>query len=411
MNHPPSDATNLRLVPSDEPRSVDLRERVADGAPTLKSPLSAIVPSWLLSLVLHAGLFALLAVSLPGLRGGIVGDPDGDLRSVGIWVGHPGDGSDGDGSGTGSAKAAAGQTKLVPSIKSDPFAETVVSTSPPSITIPDLSTPVVRPEAGLPVDLSPRPLNPAVPNPVAASPILGPGPRPERPGLYQPTAEPRSSGGKAGSGDSGSGGGRRSSRGSTPFFGIVDVGSRFVYLIDCSGSMYSHNAMGAAKNELLKSLRTLNRFQQCQIRFYNTDQRWLKAPGKVDFRFFSADEKNLRLASEFIQEIEPDGGTQHVTAIQLALRLHPDVLFFLTDGGKPGLSPSDLVELKRINERHSRIHCVQFSSQDDPDAAAATDFLRKLAAQSDGEYVCRDVSRFDAPSPAHGVARPPGKER
>ncbi len=193
MNHPPTVATNLRLVPSDdEPRSRDFRDQAVDGGPALKSGLSAIVPSWLLSLVLHAGLFALLAVSLPGLRGGIVGDPDGDLRSVGIWVGHPGDGSDGDGSGTGSAKAAAGETNLVPSIKSDPFAETVVSTSPPSTTIPDLSPPVVRPEAGLPVDLSPRPLNPAVPNPVAASPILGPGPRPERRGLYQPSAEPPS---------------------------------------------------------------------------------------------------------------------------------------------------------------------------------------------------------------------------
>ena len=31
---------------------------------------------------------------------GIVGDPDGDLRSVGIWVGHLGDGTDGDGADT-----------------------------------------------------------------------------------------------------------------------------------------------------------------------------------------------------------------------------------------------------------------------------------------------------------------------
>jgi hypothetical protein len=99
-----------------------------------------------------------------------------------------------------------------------------------------------------------------------------------------------------------------------------------------------------------------------------------------------------------------------VNALQLALRLHPDVIFFLTDGGKPGLSPVDLEEVKRINERRSRIHCVQFSSQDDPDAAAANDFLRKLAAQSDGEYVCRDVSHFDAPSAAHGAARSSGEE-
>ncbi|HEV8003005.1 MAG TPA: hypothetical protein VGP63_24175, partial [Planctomycetaceae bacterium] len=368
-----------------------------------------IVPSWLLSLVLHAGLFALLAVSLPGLRGGIVGDPDGDLRSVGIWVGRSGDGSDGDGSGTGSAKAAAGETKLVPAVKGDQLNNQVPSTAPTPTTVPDVSGSFVRPEISPSAVLDPVVPSPVAPTSVAVSPVLGPGPRPDRRGLYQPS-QPGSAVGKSGGADSGSGGGRRGSRGSTPFFGIVDVGSRFVYLIDCSGSMYSHNAMGAAKNELLKSLRTLNRFQQFQVVFYNTEQKWLKAPGKVDFRFFSADEKTLRLASEFIGEIDPDGGTQHVTAIQLALRLHPDVIFFLTDGGKPGLSPFDLEELKRTNDRHSRIHCVQFSSADDPDAAAAADFLEKLAAQSDGEYVCRDVSRFDTPIAAPGSNKRSGKE-
>jgi hypothetical protein len=409
MNHPPTDATNLRLVPSEDPRSDGPRERAAESTPVLTSRLSAIVPSWLLSLVLHAGLFALLAVSLPGLRGGIVGDPDGDLRSVGIWVGHSGDGSDGDGSGTGSAKAAAGETK-VPAIKSDPFTPQVPSTAPTPTTVPDVFAPVARPEISPPAVLDPVATNLVPATSVAVPPILGPGLRPERRGLYQPNAQPGAAAGKSGGADAGTGGGLRGSRGSTPFFGIVDVGSRFVYLIDCSGSMYSHNAMGAAKNELLKSLRTLNRLQQFQVVFYNTEQKWLKAPGKVDFRFFSADEKTLRLASEFIGEIDPDGGTQHVTAIQLALRLHPDVIFFLTDGGKPGLSSSDLEELKRTNDRHSRIHCVQFSSADDPDAAAAADFLQKLAAQSDGEYVCRDVSRFDTPSTPLGSNKRSDKE-
>lgn len=408
MNHLPTEATKLRLVPSEDPRSDGPREGAAESAPALKSRLSAIVPSWLLSLVLHAGLFALLAVSLPGLRGGIVGDPDGDLRSVGIWVGHSGDGSDGDGSGTGSAKAAAGAIKLVPSVRIDPLTTPVPSTAPTPV--PDVSGSSIRPEISPPAVLDPVTRNPVPAPSVAVSPILGPGPRPERRGLYQATGQPGSAVGKPGGAESGTGGGRRGSRGSTPFFGIVDVGSRFVYLIDCSGSMYSHNAMGAAKNELLKSLRTLNRFQQFQVVFYNTEQKWLRAPGKVDFRFFSADEKSLRLASEFIGEIDPDGGTQHVTAIQLALRLHPDVIFFLTDGGKPGLSSSDLEELKRTNDRHSRIHCVQFSSADDPDAAAAADFLQKLAAQSDGEYVCRDVSRFDTPSAPLASNKLSGKE-
>jgi Ca-activated chloride channel family protein len=407
MTHPPTDATRLRLVTAEAGGRPD-NSRDSDGAsaPLLRPSLLATVPSWLLSLVLHAALFVVLAFSLPGLRGGIVGDPDGDLRSIGIWVGHSGDGSDREGNG-GRAKGAnevtrtetkATETKLVPAPKGD------ATTKP--IARPQSENPLVAAPPS-PVEAHESPA--AAPNPVPASPILGPG---ERPGLFRPTDEPSSTAGKSGDGSAAGkpGVGRRGSRGSTPFFGIVDVGSRFVYVIDCSGSMYSHDAMKAAKKELLQSLRSLTRFQQFQIVFYNTEQKWLKAPGKVDFRFFSADEKSLRLASDFIREIEPEGGTQHLTAIELALRLHPDVVFFLTDGGKPGLSPDDFEELKRLNERHTRIHCVQFSSKDDPDAAEAALFLRKLAGQSDGEYVCRDVTRFDAPSAPRTVARPRGEE-
>jgi hypothetical protein len=403
MNPPSSASPNLRLVPSEsgEPRA---REDSPANQPSLKPGLLAIVPSWLFSLVLHAGLVVLLAASLPGLRGGIVGDPDGDLRTVGIWVGQSGDGSDPE-KGSGGAKSTGDQTQVVPTI---PAKTNAPAPPPPFASAPLNTLPSPSPERA---PAHPNTQSPVVSNDVPALPILGPDERPERAGMFRPSAQPSSNGGKTGSADStGNGRGRRGSRGTTPFFGIVDRGSRFVYVIDCSGSMFSHNAMAAAKNELVKSLRTLNRAQQFQIVFYSTEQKWLKVPGKVDFRFFSADETSLRRANEFIAEIQPDGGTQHLTAVELALRLSPDVIFFLTDGGKPGLSSFDLEELKRRNERQTRIHCVQFRSDDDEDAIAAEEFLRKLAAQNNGEYVCRDVSRFDAPSVPRSAARPSREE-
>jgi hypothetical protein len=400
MNSPPSDSPNLRLVPSESGQPRARENSPANREQSFKPGLLAIVPSWLFSLVLHAGLLVLLAASLPGLRGGIVGDPDGDLRTVGIWVGQSGDGSDPE-QGSGGAKPAAGQTKIVPTLPAKTHAPAL-----PVTPAPLNASPSIAPALALPKNHSP-----VASNDIPALPILGPGERPGRPGMFQPSAQPSSSGGKTGSTDSaGNGRGRRGSLGSTPFFGIVDMGSRFVYVIDCSGSMFSHNAMAAAKNELVKSLRTLNRAQQFQIVFYSTEQKWLKVPGKVDFRFFSADETSLRRANEFIAEIQPDGGTQHLTAVELALRLRPDVIFFLTDGGKPGLSSFDLEELKRLNERHTRIHCVQFRSDDDEDAVAAEEFLRKLAVQNDGEFVCRDVTRFDAPSVPRSAARPSCEE-
>ena len=140
-------------------------------------------------------------------------------------------------------------------------------------------------------------------------------------------------------------------------------GARFVYVIDCSGSMIGHNAMQSAKNELLSSLRTLNRSQQFQIIFYNMRQKWMKAPGNVNLQYFSATGVNRRLAEQFVTEIQPDDGTMHLPALRLALRLHPDVIYFLTDAGEEGqwLSAGDLEEVRRLNNGHSPAS-IAFSS-------------------------------------------------
>src|ERR1700733_7512467 len=68
------------------------------GGPPIKRGLAA-VPSWMLSLVLHGALIVVLATMLAGRTGGIVGDPNGDFRRIGIYVGHSGGNGKGDGSG------------------------------------------------------------------------------------------------------------------------------------------------------------------------------------------------------------------------------------------------------------------------------------------------------------------------
>ncbi len=48
-------------------------------------------------------------------------------------------------------------------------------------------------------------------------------------------------------------------RGETQFFGIKDKGTRFVFVIDCSDSMQSHNAIHFAKSELKKAFHCSSR--------------------------------------------------------------------------------------------------------------------------------------------------------
>jgi hypothetical protein len=361
------------------------------NAPPIKRGLIA-VPSWMLSLVLHGGLIVLLAAVLASRSGGIVGDPNGDFRRIGIYVGHSGGG--GDGTGEGPSEKEIGSTR---------------ATAP--------QQPAAAPPTHLVADSVPTPATPAeAPKAVAvqtskSQPVIGPGatidtpPDHARKPLAESTGtsseEPRESkpptSGKLDGlayatrgGGSGHGGGPRGSYGTAPFFGIWDAGAKFVYVIDCSGSMFSYNSMQAAKNELLSSLASLRRSQQFQIVFYNLDQRWMKAPGKTDFQYFPASESNRRLAAQFVAEVQPGGGTLHLPALTLALQLHPDVIFFLTDAGEPAMKPEEMEEIQRLNGGRSRIHCVQFGMHDNE----AADFLRKLAAQNNGDFAYQNVKRF-----------------
>jgi hypothetical protein len=388
-----------------------LPTRFEDGsAPRLKRRLAAI-PSWMLSLVLHGGLIIVLAAAFSNRSGGIVGDPNGDFRRIGIYVGHSGDGSE----GTGGDKSSppSGPKSASPDVKQGK----APLPAPPAISQAAKTTAPEAP-AKEPVP-QPKPI-PAAPANIAevtaavskSAPIIGPGPAETLPvaeaktpaassqldtsGTAAPEGAARKSGRWDGlayetkGGGSGTGGGPRGSYGTAPFFGIWDAGAKFVYVIDCSGSMFSYRAIEAAKNELLSSLANLKRSQQFQIVFYNLDQRWLKAPGKTDFQYFPASASNRRLAAQFIAEVQPDGGTLHLPALKLALRLHPDVIYFLTDAGEPAMKPEEMEQIRQANAGLSRIHCIQFGMNDN----AAADFLRKLAADNNGDFAYQNVKRF-----------------
>lgn len=374
------------------------------NGPPIKRGFAA-VPSWMLSLILHGGLVVALATILAGRTGGIVGDPNGDFRRIGIYVGHSGGNGKGDGTGD---DATSGVEQHAPSPKP--------AVTPAPAPMPKVEKPVPKPEkpAAVAIPETKEPVAPAS----KPQPVIGPtsvaDAQPPAGILSQKQPIVASGQQAAGStvpsngkwdglvyetrgGGSGHGNGH-GSYGNAPFFGIWDAGARFIYVIDCSGSMFSYNAMQAAKNELLSSLANLRRSQQFQIVFYNLDQQWMKAPGKVDFQYFAANESNRRLAAQFVATVQPEGGTQHLPALELALRLHPDVIFFLTDAGEPGMKPEEMEEIRAQNGGRTRIHCVQFGMNDNE----AAEFLRKLAAQNDGDFAYQNIKRF---ADSHSFAR------
>jgi hypothetical protein len=191
------------------------------------------------------------------------------------------------------------------------------------------------------------------------------------------------------SGDAFSGaGGDQASKGeeaTTMLFGVSGSGTQFVYVFDRSDSMngFSGRPLRAAKSELINSLGSLTERQQFQIIFYNEQPRPFSLPG-VPMAMVRAEPSNLELAKNYIRSIAAYGGTEHESALKLALRMGPDVIFFLTDARIPRLSEIELRDIQmRATTTGTTIHCIEFGADRGPQSDS---FLTQLATMNQGQY-------------------------
>ena len=181
------------------------------------------------------------------------------------------------------------------------------------------------------------------------------------------------------------------------FMGTRDQGAKVVFVVDASGSMTAHNSMQVAKSALVSSLQSLEGNQQFLIIFYDDKPAMLDLRGIRAPQLYSATEINKTLARQKIAGIQPGTGTQHVPALEMALQLNPDVIFFLTDGQEPPIHPKELEQLRQQNVRKTRIHCIEFGvGQEISESVAPNNFLRKLSRQNGGTYRYFDVTKFKA---------------
>ena len=180
----------------------------------------------------------------------------------------------------------------------------------------------------------------------------------------------------------------------TSVFGAEGVGNKFVYVFDRSASMdgYQGRPLRAAKAELIASLQDLDKVHQFQIIFYN-DQPTVFNPFRPQPpRMLFGDAQWKRLAQNFVRGVIAAGGTHHLEAIELALGMNPDVIFFLTDAAEPQLSPSQLDRIRRKNSRiGATINAIEFGAGPNQ---GGINFLVRLAHQNNGHHVYVDVTRL-----------------
>ncbi len=322
------------------------------------------LPGWLASIIVHSLLLVGFAFGLRGCGSGSSLSASGEFdnfREVGIHIRNskPTDQqNESESNNKSNAEPNPTETTPIPSSQSLNVANSATADSEPPLA---LSLP----------DSGPNLIGAGIPQSTSGTGGGSPGE------LLRPNAI-KSSGGSA-------------QAGGTSFFGIRDRATRFVYVVDRSGSMHGAPLI-AAKSELIRSLRQLESTHQFQVLFYSGDRQDLlnldqsRKPG-----LYWATNINVTLAEQRISSITAGEGTNHKLALLRALRMTPEVIFFLTDADEPSLTAAELEAVRIANRSRTRIHAVQFGKGAD---LALVNFLKKLAKQNGGTYRYQDTNVF-----------------
>ncbi|MBB3206583.1 hypothetical protein FHS27_002395 [Rhodopirellula rubra] len=184
--------------------------------------------------------------------------------------------------------------------------------------------------------------------------------------------------------------GRGAGKMTTQVFGVSGTGSTFVYVFDRSESMRAGGSapLRASKAELIRSLDTLTERQQFQIIFYNDSAEVFRSHGDR-VGLVLGEEATIERAKDFVRRTTAIGGTEHEAALRMALRMAPDVIFFLTDAKIQTMSERQLDDItRRAENAGTTIHAIQFGTG--PPTSGT--FLERLVRRNGGGYRYVDVT-------------------
>jgi hypothetical protein len=192
------------------------------------------------------------------------------------------------------------------------------------------------------------------------------------------------SSGKSGAGGSGSfnavaalgsgAGGGGSGKG-VGFFGTQARAESVVFVVDMSGSM-SGRRFSRAVDELVRSLGALIPSQRFWVFFYNGQTHPLFDQKRA--KLISATESSRSKAVKWIKAQRPEGDTYPEDALTQALKLNPQVIFFLTDGEIPDTTLETVHAYNR--DRKTVIHTIAFEYE------GGAEILKSIARENRGKY-------------------------
>ena len=204
----------------------------------------------------------------------------------------------------------------------------------------------------------------------------------------------------------------------TSFFGLDAAGQKFVFVVDASGSMRRPFAgpgktlLGRVKMEILKCVTQMSPDQEFYIVFFNDHAIPMPADELV-----KATPDAQRHYLYWMASAKAGGNTEPEKALSIAMKLQPDVIYFLTDGA---FKHRVIEHVRESNRRQATVHTVSFGGDE-----RANEFMQRIATENGGtfHYVsptairsrrdrngCRGCSGHPLRRRAHAVARNPVSE-
>jgi hypothetical protein len=163
------------------------------------------------------------------------------------------------------------------------------------------------------------------------------------------------------------------------FNGTKMSGRRFVFILDRSQSM-GGDGLGVlfqAQKELTAAVSQLQPNHEFQIVAYHS-----RTVTVSERRMLTASEKNKALVKPFMERLAAFGATEHSYGINAGLAFRPDSVVLLTDGGYPGLTASELKQIRKAAGK-AEFHCIQFGLGK---LQKPADFMTRLASQGNGTF-------------------------
>jgi len=170
------------------------------------------------------------------------------------------------------------------------------------------------------------------------------------------------------------------------FLGMGGNGTRIVFVIDHSGSMYEN--FDYLQSQIMSSIGDLVPLQSFAVIVFNSDGSQVLDPGYL----VPATNQNKNILDDELPKVAPEGYPTSglldplIAPFQTAFRLRPQIIYFVTDGS---FDPQLITDIAQMNKDHKVAIFTYAFMQHDPIYEKQ---LKEIADQNGGqyEYISRD---------------------